>query len=144
MTVEEKQKPHSQQEIIAMPVVITELVAGKVVEVKISGKLHKEDYEHFVPLFERLIAQHGKLRLLVEMHEFHGWDVSALWQDIKFDLKHFKDIERLALVGESKWEKGMATFCKPFTSATIRYFDVAQASAARAWVEEGLAASKAH
>lgn len=127
-----------------MPVVITELVAGKVVEVKISGKLHKEDYEHFVPLFERLIAQHGKLRLLVEMQEFHGWDVSALWQDIKFDLKHFKDIERLALLGESKWEKGMATFCKPFTSATIRYFDVAQAAAARAWVEEGLVPSKAH
>jgi hypothetical protein len=97
-----------------------------------------------VPLFERLIAQHGKLRLLVEMQEFHGWDVSALWQDIKFDLKHFKDIERLALLGESKWEKGMATFCKPFTSATIRYFDVAQAAAARAWVEEGLVPSKAH
>ena len=122
-----------------MAVEITELVAGKVVEVKISGKLHKEDYEHFVPLFEKLIAQHGKLRLLVEMHGFHGWDAGALWQDIKFDLKHFKDIERLALVGESKWEKGMATFCKPFTSATIRYFDVAQAAAAKAWVEEGLA-----
>jgi hypothetical protein len=124
-----------------MTVEIAELAAGKVVEVKISGKLHKEDYERFVPLFEKLIADHGKLRVLVEMHTFHGWDVSALWQDMKFDLKHFKDIERLALVGESKWEKGMATFCKPFTTAKIRYFDVAEASVAKAWIEEGLVAS---
>jgi hypothetical protein len=57
------------------------------------------------------------------MHDFHGWDAGALWEDAKFDLKHFADIERLAFVGEKKWEKGMAQFCRPFTKATIRYFD---------------------
>jgi hypothetical protein len=36
----------------------------------------------------------------------------------------------------------MATFCKPFTSATIRYFDVSQSAAAQAWIEEGLVPSK--
>ena len=121
-----------------MTVEIAELNEGKIVEVTISGKLHKDDYERFVPLFERLIGQYGKLRLLVEMHNFHGWDASALWQDIKFDLKHFKDIERLALVGESKWEKGMSVFCKPFTTAKIQYFDVSQADAARTWIGEGV------
>ena len=121
-----------------MTVEIRELSAGKVLEVKISGKLHKEDYEHFVPAVEKEILAQGKVRLLVEMHAFHGWDVSALWQDIKFDLKHFKDIERLALVGESKWEQGMANFCKPFTTAKIRYFDIADAAAARTWIGEGL------
>jgi SpoIIAA-like len=122
-----------------MTVAIAELAEGKAIEVKIIGKLHKEDYEHFVPLIERLIGQFGKVRLLVEMHDFHGWDASALWQDLKFDMKHFKDIDRLALVGESKWEQGMATFCKPFTTAKIQYFDVSQSAAAKAWVVEGLA-----
>ena len=31
---------------------------------------------------------------------------------------------------------GMATFCKPFTKATIRYFDHAEAVEARKWLEE--------
>jgi hypothetical protein len=115
-----------------------EQLAGKVLEVKLSGKLHKDDYRHFVPLVERLIGQHGKIRIIVEMHDFHGWDMSALWEDIKFDLKHFKDIERLAIVGESKWEKGMATFCKPFTTAEIRYFDSKDLTAARQWIDSGL------
>jgi hypothetical protein len=43
-----------------------------------------------------------------------------LWEDIKFSVKHFADIERLAMVGDKKWQRGMAAFCKPFTKATIR------------------------
>lgn len=113
---------------------------GKVMMVSIIGKLHKEDYEHFVPEVEALIRQHGKIRMLVDMHDFHGWDVSALWQDIKFDLKHFNHIERLALVGESKWEKGMAVFCRPFTMAKVRYFNREHAGDAHEWIAEGIEA----
>ena len=57
--------------------------------------------------------------MLVRLHDFHGWTAGALWEDIKFDLKHFAHIERLALVGDRKWEAGMAVFCKPFTTATF-------------------------
>jgi len=32
----------------------------------------------------------------------------------------------------------MANVCKPFTMAKIRYFDIAEAEAARAWVIEAL------
>jgi hypothetical protein len=93
---------------------------GKVLVVRLSGKLTKEDYQRFVPEVERLVRQHGKIRMLVQMHDFHGWTAGALWEDIKFDLKHFAHIERLALVGDRKWEAAMAVFCKPFTTATIR------------------------
>lgn len=58
----------------------------------------------------------------------------ALWEDVKFDVKHFNDIERLAIVGESAWEKWMAAFCKPFTTAKIRYFPAEQLAEARAWI----------
>lgn len=110
---------------------------GKILRVRASGHLTKEDYEHFVPEVERLIGQHGTVRVLFDMHEFHGWSAGALWEDIKFDLKHFGDIERLAMVGERTWEQGMAVFCKPFTKAKIRYFDRQQAEDALTWLREG-------
>ena len=115
---------------------LNEEAGGKILSVKISGKLTKEDYQRFVPDVERLIKDHGKLRILLEMHDFHGWTAGALWEDMKFDLKHWRDIERLAIVGESRWQEGMATFCKPFTTAKIKYFDHSQLDAARAWVAE--------
>jgi len=118
-----------------MNVTLQEKNQGKIVEVRATGKLTTEDYEHFVPEIERLVQQHGKVRVLFEMHDFHGWTAGALWQDLKFDLKHFRDIERLAIVGEKKWEKGMATFCEPFTTAEIRYFDRTEAGEAHKWLE---------
>ena len=73
--------------------------------------------------------------MLVEMHNFHGWTAGALWEDIKFDAKHFNDIERIAIVAETKWEHDMTIFCKPFTSAKIRYFDHIAGNEARTWLE---------
>jgi hypothetical protein len=119
-----------------MPIQINEESGGKLLAVHVSGKLAKEDYEHFVPEFERLVGLHGKLRVLFDMTGFHGWTAGALWEDTKFAMHHFSDIDRLAAIGEKKWQEGMATFCKPFTKATIRYFDHADAAEARKWLGE--------
>ena len=110
------------------------VASEKYLEVHLTGKLTKEFYADFVPEVEKQIAEHGKLRILMIMNDFHGWTAGALWEDLKFDLKHSRDIERLAMVGETKWEKAMASFCKPFTKATIRYFDAGQIEEARAWL----------
>jgi hypothetical protein len=118
-----------------MAIELKEQNGGKVLDVQVSGKLVKEDYEHFVPTVERLIQQHGKIRVLMEMTDFHGWDAKALWEDIKFDLKHFSDIERVAMVGDKQWQKGMAVFCRPFTTAKVRYFDHSQLNEAHKWTE---------
>jgi hypothetical protein len=107
---------------------------GKVLMVKMSGKLTKEDCKHFFPEVERLIDKLGTIRVLCQMHDFHGWEVAALWEDIKFDLKHFADIERLAIVGERNWQASMAVFCKPFTRAKVRYFDQREFDEAEEWI----------
>jgi hypothetical protein len=119
-----------------MPIQLTEKNGGKLLNVHVSGKLTSADYDHFVPEFERLVGLHGKLRVLFDMTGFHGWDAGALWADTRFAIKHFADIERIAMVGETKWQHGMATFCKPFTKATVRYFDHAKAAEARSWLDE--------
>ena len=118
-----------------MGIRLEEHAAGNVLDVHVTGTLAKADYQQFVPDVERLIGRHGKLRILFDMHDFHGWDAGALWEDVKFDLKHFRHIERLAIVGERAWEAGMAVFCRPFTTASVRYFDRARIDEARAWLE---------
>jgi SpoIIAA-like len=107
---------------------------AKVLFVTMSGKLTKQDYRPLLPAMEQLIRSGRPIRILLEMRDFHGWTVGALWEDLKFDFKHFSDIERLAMVGDKKWESYMATFCKPFTTAEVRYFDASGIAAARAWV----------
>jgi hypothetical protein len=119
-----------------LPIQLHEEDGGKTLAVHVSGKLAAADYEHFVPEFERLVRLHGTLRVLFEMTGLHGWTAGALWADTKFAMHHFHDIDRLAVVGEKKWQEGMAALCKPFTKATLRYFDDANAGEARKWLAE--------
>lgn len=110
----------------------------KIVGFKLSGKLHDEDYKSFVPALEAAIAAAGKIRMLAHFEDFHGWDLHAAWDDMKFGAKHFGDFERIAMVGDKKWEEWMTKLCNPFTKATVKYFDVGEAGAAWVWLCEGL------
>ena len=55
---------------------------------------------------------------------------------MKFGPKHYSNIERIALVGDRKWEEWMAKICKPFTKAAIKYFDVGDIEQAWTWLHE--------
>ena len=116
-----------------MPLEFSE-IKGNIVCVTASGKLTDDDYDRFVPQMEDLIKQWGRLRMLFEMKDFHGWELGAVWEDLKFDFKHFGHIKRLAMVGDKKWEEYLATFCGPFTAAEVEYFDRSEMEEAQDWL----------
>lgn len=120
-----------------MPIQIKEEKHGKLLVIHVSGNLIKADYEAFVPKFDSLVRKEGRLRLLIDMTGFQA-AAGAWWEEVKFDIKHFSDIERLAVVGDKKWEKVMVASCKPFTLAEVRYFDVSGEDEARQWVYENM------
>ena len=104
---------------------------------KLRGTLHdEEDYRQFVPQIETILTAAGKVRLFIQFEDFHGWDVHAAWDDVKFAIRHYADFERIAMVGDRKWEKWMAALCKPFTKAKVRYFDQTEVVAAWQWLRE--------
>jgi hypothetical protein len=117
-----------------LSVELKEIEDRGVLEVQLTGTLVREDYKELAPTMERMVKQHLNFRLFVVMHEFHGWTGAAMWEDFKLGAKHFNDIERLAMVGETKWEKFMTAFCKPFTRAKVRYFDHTKVDEARVWL----------
>jgi hypothetical protein len=110
----------------------------KTIAFKLSGKLHHEDYKTFVPTVESFVATEERVRLFVQLEDFHGEDLHALWDDLKFGLKHYSDFDRIAMVGERKWQKWMVQVSKPFTKAKMRYFDASQIDEAWAWLREGI------
>ena len=104
------------------------------VTIKISGKLTTEDYKRFIPELETFIQEHGGINVLFQMVDFHGWEFGAMWEDLKFDMKHFSDMKRLAIVGEKKWHEWMAKVCVLFTKAEIQYFPSEQLADAKTWL----------
>lgn len=101
-----------------------------------TGKLDRRDYEKLIPLAEAKIARHGKVRWYFEMQDFHGWNLDTFVKDLKFDFKHAHHFEKVAMVGDRKWEEWMAKLMKAFISADIRYFKVSDKQLADHWIQQ--------
>jgi len=112
------------------------MVHGKVLEFDLHGKLSREDYEKFVPEMEKMIGEFGQIRILVMMHDFEGWDPGAIWADLKWNARHFQDIERLAVVGEKTWHRFMTGFTRQFSTTQVRHYMPGELTTARAWLTE--------
>lgn len=104
--------------------------------VRVSGTLVKQDYTQFEPDFRRLTGTASHLRLLVDMTALNGWEPAAFVEEVKFDLHHFKRVERLAVVGSKHWQHAITAFADIFSTAQIQYFEPTQEHLARLWLSQ--------
>lgn len=114
---------------------ILEQTPDNIIATKATGKLTEADYNKLLPLLNNKIEQYRKIRWYFEMENFDGWELKAVWEDVKFDTKHANDFDKVAMVGEKKWEEWMTDLMKPFTSAEVKYFDSSQKEEAMQWIK---------
>ena len=105
---------------------------------RVSGKLSRADYDAAVPELENELKLHAAPpRLMMVLEDFRGWeDLDALWQELKFDFRHGSDFGRIAVLGDKAWEEWGTLLSKPFFGTEVRYFDLKERDAARAWLSE--------
>jgi hypothetical protein len=99
-----------------------------------TGKLVEKDYEKILPIVNGLIKKYDAIRWYFEMRDFEGWSLEAFWKDIKFDLVHASDFEKIAMVGEKKWQEALTVLMKPFTKAKIKFFPLEEKDKAAKWI----------
>lgn len=116
-----------------MSIAIDEL-GQSILELKVTGKLQRTDYDALLPAAENLIRRNGYVSLIVHVSDFSGWTPSGLLEDLRFDARHYEDVKRLALVARSDNKKWLATLSKPFTKAEVAFFTEDRIVEARAWV----------
>lgn len=104
---------------------------------RVSGWLTKEDYDAAVPELENALKlARQPLRLMIILEDFRGWDLAALWEDLKFDVAHGDDFGRVAVIGESSFQEWATRLSKPFFGSEMRFYDVSDRARARAWLSE--------
>jgi hypothetical protein len=77
----------------------------------------------------------GKIKLLLLLDEFAGWEPGEEWGDVSFFFKHDPDIEKIAVVGESRWRDEMQMFLfADYRQAEVRFFAETDLEPARVWL----------
>ena len=101
-------------------------------ELKLSGAITASDYKQVIPELDRLIEEHGGFNLLVDLTDASGITISAIWEDLKFDVKHFRTTRRCALIANDKMD-WIATLSEPFVSIEAKSFSPEEIAQARSW-----------
>ena len=109
---------------------------NNIVAFRATGKLSHADYQAFLSELEQLIEENGRLSVLLELRDFHGWDLAAAWDDFRFINEHENDFDRIAVVGSNQLERWMTAMEAPFLSAEVRFFDEDQLGEAWDWLRE--------
>jgi hypothetical protein len=103
---------------------------------RFSGTLTDPEFKTFVSRAEQLIAACGKIRLLLLVDYPQDFDFHAAWDDIVFWTRHIWEIERLAIVGQSAWQKRMESIERLLLHTQIRYYGASDLTEAWAWLKE--------
>jgi hypothetical protein len=110
-------------------------VTGGVLTMKVSGTLTEAELRAVQQATGELIREQGTLRILVLAENFAGWEQGRKWNDFEFQSKYDRNIARMAIVGDRKWEELALIFAaKDLRRFPIEYFAAADLEAARTWL----------
>jgi len=118
-----------------MPVEIID-ASGMLLQMKVRGMLRKADYDRIIQTAKEAIVREGKVRALVMLDGFQGWERHEGWGDISFMVSHGKQIEKMAIVGDEKWrDDALAFTAKGFRPTVIEFFPASRLDEARTWLD---------
>ncbi|MAX56675.1 MAG: STAS/SEC14 domain-containing protein [Alcanivoracaceae bacterium] len=111
---------------------------SRVVGARISGKITRPEFETVAAALEAALEKHDKVRFYAEMETFGGVAMDALFEDLKFGLRHWKQFEREAVVTESDWLRRLGVLAdKLLPGIDVQVFPRDQQDAAKHWICEG-------
>jgi len=108
---------------------------GSLRVVRISGLLRKSEMDAALAAEARKWGPGTRIKALIIVEDFEGFERGADWGDITFLVKHDHQIDKLAIVADPKWEIETLTFAGAgFRQGQVKFFALNQLARARAWL----------
>ena len=102
---------------------------------KAIGKLTHEDYETITPMIDSALngVNSPIIKVYIDGTELDGWEPRAAWDDFKLGLKHGSEMEKVAIVGNKRWQELSAKLGSWFVGGEVKFFE--QPDDALAWLQ---------
>jgi hypothetical protein len=106
-----------------------------VFRMEISGVLLERDFTAVQRSLAPELEGARRIRLLVMLNAFEGWEAAATWRNLGFYVRHGARIERIAIVGDDRWKAEALMFAAAdLRDAPVAFFGAVHAAQARAWL----------
>lgn len=104
---------------------------NNIVELELSGEVSASDYAKITPKLEKRFSDKGAQKFIFLMKN-PKFTLGAILADIKFDLLHFRNIGKTAVVGRSGIVKGLTKLVNLTYPVKVKHFN--KRAAGLAWL----------
>jgi hypothetical protein len=111
--------------------------SGKAVGFQATGQITAQDYEQLTSEVQALVDEAGSIGLLLDLEGFQSEAPSAWRADLEFGRAYRHKVERLAIVGDKRWQHLLAELSDPLFAREARFFHTDDRPAAWAWLRSG-------
>ncbi len=111
---------------------------GNVIGISAEETITARNYETILmPALEAKLKSYKMFRLLYHLGEgFTGFDFGAMFDDEKIALKHYSELERIALVSDQQVINSVAKFFGHMMRCGTRVFNNNDPELAKKWIAE--------
>lgn len=101
---------------------------------KFTGTVSETEYQEILQLMRDKFKESDHIDLLMDMSDLDRFTLGTLWEDLKFDIQHFRDIRRFAVIGNTEIQKIISSLSGPFVSDEAKFFQKSDEDEALRWV----------
>ncbi|AXI49089.1 STAS/SEC14 domain-containing protein (plasmid) [Sulfitobacter sp. SK012] len=113
----------------------TDLGSGTL-HVELLGKVGADVYASETENLNAFIRKNDRFRLLLDIRRFDGWQgLGAMAAHFHLVRDHVGQLDRAAVVGDSRWEAMVVQVVKRLIGQEARYFGNNDLEAAKAWIK---------
>ncbi|MFB6272873.1 MAG: STAS/SEC14 domain-containing protein [Salinibacter sp.] len=91
--------------------------------IALSDTLTEEDYEVFDSTLADHLKKHTTTRVLLVMEDVQDWTPEEQWEDLAFDIRHLRDLDKVAIVGDDLWETWLDKADELFPVSRIQTYE---------------------
>lgn len=114
-------------------IIITPHYDEAILEVKIDGKLTKQDIDKFETHYKEAKTEDQKVSLLLEVERIN-YSLDGLFEDMKFDMKHWNDFDKIAVVSDKKSIELGSKLPNLLPNLEVEHFSLSEKNQARNWL----------
>ncbi len=101
----------------------------------LEGKITEGEIEALGKMAEEKLKTYDKIRLYAEIENLEGYDsANAFFDDMKYTLKFWNDIEKAAFVADQNWIDSATSLADLFTKGDMKHFPKAEKTLAMQWL----------
>lgn len=109
----------------------------RVISVRLAGRLESSAWRAALSEVAGHLTPDQQSAILIDAQQFEGFGPGN-WDDMWFQMKHDRDISRMAIVGPPQWEERVLMFAgQGLRAVDIRYFRPEQREQALKWASMG-------